>query len=373
MSIALFRPRYEVNECVEEIRKVLESGWSGLGPKCSEFEKQWCAFTGAANSHFVSSATAALHVAVRLLDLPKGTPVATTPLTFVSSNAAILYEGLVPVFCDCGKDLSLSFESVRRAVEEKGAKAVVWVHHGGNVSLDFYKMMEYAKNAGIKVVEDCAHASGASYKDGSRVGSRTDTVSCFSFHSVKNLPIFDGGFVCVPSKEADARARRLSWLGIDKSTYSRTTGGTNEVYKWAYDVPELGWKYNGNDVAASIGLVQLKYLDRDNAYRKAIAERYADRLKGTSVDFVEHQKGSSRHLVVARVADRDRVIAAMKANGMAPGVHYMPNYMFPVFAGFDRSLCETMDKDWKGIVSLPNHMCLSMADVDEVCKVVVNA
>ena len=180
MSIQLFKARYEVSECVEEIRKVLESGWSGQGPKCTEFEKNWSDLIGSEYAHFVSSATAALQIAMRLLDLPKGTPVATTPLTFVSSNAVILYEGCVPVFCDCGKDLSLKFESVVEAIEKKGAKAVMWVHYGGSVSEDFYKMMTYARMNSIKVIEDCAHASGAFYVDGTRVGSRKDTISCFS-------------------------------------------------------------------------------------------------------------------------------------------------------------------------------------------------
>lgn len=370
MSINLFKARYEVEECVDAIRKVLTSGWSGQGPKCAEFEAAWKDFTGASNAHFVSSATAALHVAVRLWDLPKGTKVATTPITFVSSNAVLLYEGLEPVFCDVGPDLSLSFESVKKAIESKGAKAVMWVHYGGSVSEDFYKLMTYARMNSIKVIEDCAHAAGASYKDGSRVGSRTDTVSCFSFHSVKNLPIMDGGMLCVPDKGLHERATRLSWLGIDKSTYARTAGEGNEVYKWSYDVPELGWKYNGNDIAASIGLVQLKYLDRDNAYRKMIYGRYVENLVIGKVGLVTHSEKSAHHLVVAMVQNREAVIAGMKANGIAPGVHYLPNYLFPVFSKFDHSDCTGVEEWSKDIVSLPNHLCMTMKDVDEVCRVV---
>jgi len=374
MGTQLFRPKYEVDECLTEIRKVLESGWSGQGPQCSEFEKQWCEFVGAKNAHFVSSATAALHIAMRLLDLPKGTLVATTPLTFVSSNAVILYENCVPVFCDCGDDLSMSFESVREAIEKKGAKAVMWVHYGGNVSEDFYKMMTYARINSIRVIEDCAHASGAFYKDGNRVGSRTDTLSAFSFHSVKNLPIMDGGMICAPTKEMDERARKLSWMGIDKSTYSRTTGASNEIYKWSYNVEELGWKYNGNDIAAAIGLVQLKYLDRDNAYRRVLYEQYVMRLLTTksAMMVVPHGDGSSHHLVVVVTEDRDKVIASLKANGIAPGVHYLPNYLFPVFGTFDHSLCENVEKVYGKIMSLPNHLVLSRKDVDEICRMLKN-
>ena len=370
MSVNLFRPKYEVGECVEEIRKVLESGWSGQGPRCVELEKQWKEMTGAKNAHFVSSATAALHLAVRLQGLTKGSVVATTPLTFVSTNSALLYEDLVPVFCDCNADLSLKFESVKEAIEKKSAMMVMWVHHGGNVSPDFYRLMDYVKEHGhVRVIEDCAHAAGAFYADGSRVGSRTDTMACFSFHSVKNLPIFDGGMLCCPDEKMDVRARRMSWMGIDKSTYTRTSGSSNEVYKWSYDVPELGWKYNGNDVAAAIGLVQLKYLDRDNAYRRLIYERYVDRLSSSHVArLIRHERGSSHHLVVVAVDNREQAIASLKANGVAPGVHYLPNYLFPLFQEFDRSLCVDVADMAENILSLPNHLCMSVRDVDEVCR-----
>lgn len=373
-TLQLFRAKYEVEECVKEIRSVLESGWSGLGPKCSEFEKQWNEFAEAKYSHFVSSATAALHVAVRLLDLPKGSAIATTPITFISTNAAIVYEGHIPLFCDVGDDLSLSFQSVKNAIEKKNAKAVIWVHYGGNVSDDFYELMAYVEdNPDILVIEDCAHAAGAFYKDGKRVGSREDTISCFSFHSVKNLPIFDGGMLCLMNEKQLERARRLSWLGIDKSTYARTESSGNEVYKWAYDVPELGWKYNGNDIAASIGLVQLKYLDRDNAYRRLISEWYAEMLIPTKTELLKHTKGSSHHIVAAYVDNRDGLIAILKANGVAPGVHYLPNYKFPVMAGYDHSECFSVEEAFKFVISLPNHLALTRKDIQRISEIVNNA
>jgi dTDP-4-amino-4,6-dideoxygalactose transaminase len=368
--IQLFQPKYDVESCLKSIRSVLESGWTGQGPKCSEFEKKWDEFTGRKcnQSIFVSSATAALHIAVRLLDLKSGDGVATTPLTFVSTNAAIVYEGLRPIFCDCGNDLSLSYESVRYAIEKKKAKAVIWVHYGGNVSSDFYKMMEYAKGKGIPVIEDCAHAAGAFYQNGDRVGSRVDTIAAFSFHSVKNMPIMDGGMLSVPDRGMENRARKLSWLGIDKSTYARTEGSINELYKWSYDVSELGWKYNGNDIAAAIGLVQLDQLDRDNAYRVWLYERYKERL-GEGM-LVEHENGSSHHLLVACVSDRDKMIGALKVNGVAPGVHYLPNYKFPVFSEYDHSLCKNIEEKSRHIISLPNHLGLSCSDVAEICLMV---
>jgi dTDP-4-amino-4,6-dideoxygalactose transaminase len=371
-SIQLFRPTYRVDECMEAIRGVLESGWTGTGPKCAEFESQWKKHIGCRNALFVSSATAALHIAVRLLDLPEGSKVATTPLTFVSTNAAILYEKLTPVFCDCGSDLSLKADSVIDAIEKDRVRAVIWVHYGGSVSEEFYKLMDYVSmHPEVKVIEDCAHASGAWYfheKNRGFVGSRTDTYACFSFHSVKCLPIFDGGILCVPDDKHAERARRLSWLGIDKSTYARTEGSGNELYKWSYDVPELGWKYNGNDIAASIGLVQLEVLNFDNAMREKNKKWYEEFLGREN--FMMHSCGSSHHLIVLLVNDREKVMSALKANGIAPGVHYLPNYRFPVFAGFDHSRCVEVEKLSEKILSLPNHVAMERQTIDRICKII---
>ena len=367
----LFQPTYNVEECLKEIRTTLESGWTGQGPKCEKLEKAWCEYADAKHTHFVSSCTAALHLAVELLNLPKDSLITTTPLTFVSTNAAILYSGHRPYFCDVGDDLSLNYESVMRAIDN-GAKAVIWVHYGGSVSLDFEKFLdERNKNfPHIGIIEDCAHAAGARYPiSGKMVGSLDSTYATFSMHSVKNLNIFDGGFLCCPKKDDDVRARRLSWMGIDKSTFARTNATINEVYKWSYDVPELGYKYNANDIAASIGLVQLKSLDRDNAYRKQIYEWYSEYLNPKIVKLVQHSKDSSHHLVVIKVPCRDKLISVLKANNVAPGVHYLPNYNFKPFIKFSRD-CGNVEVASKEIVSLPCHLQMTRKDVNYICEIV---
>ena len=369
--LQLFRPKYEVEEILSELRKVLESGWTGNGPRCAEFERKWCEKTGASNSLFVNSATAALHIALRLCDLPLGSKVATTGITFVSTNSVILYEGHVPVFCDINPEtLSLSWQSVIKAVED-GCHAVMWVHHSGQVSSDFYTFMDEVRkrNLSAKVIEDCAHAAGAFYRDGSRVGSRKDTYSCFSYQAVKNLPTADSGMICVPDSTQHLRAQKLSWMGIDKSTYERTNVSSNEMYKWQYSVPELGWKYNGNDIMASIALVQLKYLDRDNAYRKQLYEWYSSKL-GTRMT---HAKGSSHHLMVIKSDKRNAIMAALKSNQIAPGVHYQPNYEFPVFAPYVQGTCPNAEMVSSQILSLPNHLCMGKEDVDKICDIIRDA
>lgn len=372
----LFRPTYEVEECLESLRKVLSSGWTGPGPQCKQFEESWCQLTGAKYAHFLNSATAALHIAVRLLDLPKGSKILTTPLTFVSTNAAILYEHCEPVFVDVNKeDLSLDGADFAIKARQSRARAALWVHYGGQVSPHFQQAIGMLREGSLSLIEDCAHAGGAYYPDGSRVGSRADTISCFSFQAVKNLPTFDSGMICCPTFPMFDRAKKLAWLGIDKDTFTRTDSGQGEGYKWQYDVPELGWKYNGNDIAAAIANVQMNYLDRDNVQRRGIYTQYQRNLAGHSqIHLIAHSPQSAHHLIVIRVKNRNEVMGALKAKGIAPGVHYLPNYEFPVFQKFyQRGSCPNAEKIASEILSLPNHLQLTEADIDQVCETVICA
>lgn len=364
--IQLFRPKYEVEACLKGLREVLESGWTGTGPKCKELENEWSGFVGSP-SLFLNSATAGLHIALRCLNLPPGSKVATTPITFVSTNAVILYENLVPIFCDVNPiDMTISRSSLMQAIAD-GAKAVIWVHYAGNANMDFDSL-----NVNIPIIEDCAHAGGSFYFNGERVGSRRDTISVFSFQAVKNMPTFDGGMLCSHDSALMERARKLSWLGIDKNTFDRTSGSEDQLYKWKYNINELGWKYNGNDIAAAIGLAQLNVLDRDNAYRRQIYRWYRSNFLGTHVHLLHHNDGSSTHFCAVAVKNRDEVLAELRLNGIAPGVHYLPNYEFPVFKKFYVSgSCPSVEEMSKNILTLPTHLLLSKSDIDRISEIVL--
>ena len=292
----------------------------------------------------------------------------TTPLTFVSTNAVILYEKLRPVFADVDPDyLSLSPKSVlAKAIQYRynSMAAVLWVHYGGAVHPEFLKTAEKLKSWGIRVIEDCAHAAGSFYSDGSRVGSKN--ISCFSYHAVKNMPSFDGGAITLYNEKDYKRAKKLAWMGIDKDTYERTNSAINEIYKWKYDVPELGWKYNGNEISAIMALVALKYLDKDNAYRRQIYQWY----KKHDLDLALHSSNSAHHLAVAKVNNRDQVISTLKANNIAPGVHYTPNFEFEPFKKYYGGGCKNVENLADKIISLPNHLNLTKSDVDKVATII---
>jgi len=362
----LFKSYYRTEKIIEKIRDVLSIGWTAPGKYCKEFEARWNDFIGCKYSHFVNSCTGALHIALRLLDLPARAKVITTPITFVSTNAVILYEGCIPVFVDIDPDyMCLDIKKVLERVKKKDIGAVIWVHYGGMVHPKFIELSNKLESMGIPIIEDCAHAAGAFYSDDTRVGSKN--ISCFSYQAVKNMPSFDGGSIVVHTKENYDRVKRLAWLGISQNTFDRMQSESNEIYKWQYDVPELGWKYNGNEISAIMALVALEYLDRDNAYRRQI---YAWYNKGDFTLVSHHLWRSAHHLVVAKVDNRDQVVSALKANNIAPGVHYMPNFGFKPFEKFYKNDCQTAAKMAEQIISLPNHLFLTKKDIDRVVDII---
>jgi len=364
--IQLFVPTFRVEETLEEIRECLEKGWTGWGFKTVAFENAWKEYTGLPYAHFVNSATAGLHLAVRLLkehdDWKDGDEVISTPLTFVSTNHVILYEGLKPVFVDVDEYLCLSPESVLERITPR-TRAVIFVGLGGNMGR-LADIAQICSEKGLRLILDAAHMSGTRL-NGKHVGSEAD-VAVFSFHAVKNLPTADSGMICFRESELDTEARKWTWLGINKDTYSRTQ--ERSAYKWMYDVEYKGFKYHGNSIMAAIGLVALKYLDRDNAYRRQIAAWYDDFFAVESgIRTIPLASGceSSRHLYQVMVADRDEVVLALNAQHVYPGVHYRENTNYSMYA-YAHGTCPRAAEASDTIISLPMHLRLSYADVFRV-------
>jgi perosamine synthetase len=362
--IQLFRP-FVSEEAISAVAEVLRSGWIGLGPKTAQFEEAFAAYVGAKHAVALTSATAAIHLAVVAAGIGEGDEVLTTPLTFVSTNQAILYEGGTPVFVDVDEGtLNLDLNKAEALLSPR-TKAIIVVHYGGN-PIDEARLYAFAAAHGLVVIEDAAHACGATF-EGRRVGSFG--LTCFSFHAVKNLPLGDGGMITTDDELVYQRLQRLRWLGIDRSTFSRTAGG----YQWEYDVPELGYKYHMNDIAAAIGLEHLKSLDEWNERRRALVQLYREELSGLPSDvlrFVDHTPGavSANHLCVVRVANRDRVVDRLREREISVGVHYKPNHHYPMFSGARRGDLSCVERAYHEILSLPMHLLLSDDDVRTVAR-----
>ncbi len=364
--IQLFVPTFRIDECLSEIRECLEKGWTGLGFKTVQFEEAWKEYTALPHAHFLNSATAGLHLAVKLLKdaggWSEGDEIISTPLTFVSTNHAILYERLKPVFADVDEFLCLDPASVRERITPR-TRAVLFVGVGGN-SGRYDEVVRLCRERGLKLILDAAHMSGTRL-DGRHVGGEAD-VSVFSFQAVKNLPTADSGMVCFADAALDADARKLSWLGINKDTYSRTLGGG--TYKWHYDVEDVGFKYHGSSIMAALGLVSLRYVEQDNAYRRQLAAWYDEFLKDApGVDRVPIAPGCvpSRHLYQVMVDHRDEVMLALNAQQVFPGVHYRDNTLYRMYSD-GRGTCPRSMAASERIISLPMHMRLARRDVERV-------
>ena len=363
MRIPLFRPVIR-EEAIDAAAAVLRSGWLGLGPRTEAFEREFASYVGAPHCVGLDSGTSAVHLALRTLDLPPEADVITTALTFVSTNFAIKYVGGRPVFADIEPETgNIALGAVRELLSESTG-AIVLVHYGG-YPCDVDGFYELSRDAGVPIVEDCAHACGAVYR-GRRIGGHGN-LHAFSFNAVKNLPMGNGGAVTVRRPEDDMRLRRLRALGVDADVHKRMTG---EGYHWDYGVTEIGFRNHMNDLQAAIGLAQLRCLDEDNARRAAIAAFYRGRLAGVpgiSLLHYEDDRTSSYHLFCILAEDRDALVAKLRKSGVDIGVHYRRNDDFPIF---ERAELPNVDRFWRRVISLPMHVSLSDDEVGYVTDVI---
>ncbi|WP_027458964.1 DegT/DnrJ/EryC1/StrS family aminotransferase [Dechloromonas agitata] len=371
MAIQLFVPNFRVDECLAQIRECLEKGWTGLGFKTVEMENKWKEYTGLPYAHFLSSNTVGLHLALHMFKTEfgwaDGDEVISTSLTFVSSNHAIVYTNLQPVFADVDEYLCLSPEDIERKITPR-TRAVIFVGIGGNTGR-YEEVLKLCRDRGLILILDAAHMAGTRL-NGKHVGYDADC-TVFSFQAVKNLATADSGMICFTDEARDVRARKLAWLGINKDTYARTAA--QGAYKWMYDIEEVGYKYHGNSIMAGIGLVSLKYLDQDNAYRRQLAKWYRENLDGHEhIKVVPVASGceSSTHLIQIRVQNRDALMLALNEHQIYPGVHYRDNTEYCMYS-YAQGSCPNSAKASQEILSLPMHMGLTKADVDLVSELII--
>jgi dTDP-4-amino-4,6-dideoxygalactose transaminase len=368
MTIQLFVPTFDVEACLTEVRECLDKGWTGLGFKTERFEAAWKGYTGLPHAHFVNSATSGLHLALDVFmnerRWNRGDEVLTTPLTFVSTNHAILYAGLEPVFVDVDEHLCLDPDDLLGKITPH-TRAAIFVGLGGNTG-QFERVREICRQRGLVLLLDAAHMAGTRLH---RETPRAD-VSVYSFQAVKNLPTADSGMVCFAEEPLDAIARKKSWLGINQNTYKRASDGA--TYKWRYDVEYVGFKYHGNSIMAALGLAQLPRLDSDNERRRAIAARYeAGFSRNKRIELIPTPPGcvSARHLFQIAVDRRDEVLEFLAGRGINAGVHYRNNLDYPMFAAH-RATCPRASRQSERLLSLPLHLRLTDEDVERVIDAV---
>ena len=358
--IQVFKPWYDDEEILA-VAEVIKSGWVGLGPKTAQFEKEFAEFSAVKHCVGLNSCTAALDMALKLLDVNHGDEVIVPTMTFVSTAHAVAYNLATPIFADCDEHtLNIDIDDVARKISSR-TKAIIVVHYGGRpVDLDRLKRVA----GDIPIIEDCAHAAGSRYK-GVPVGG-IGRIGCFSFHAVKNLAMGEGGAITLNDTALAERAKRLRWLGIDKGTWDRTK--LDRSYWWEYNVNEIGLKSHLNDIASAIGLVQLRKLEAANARRREIVALYREGLRGVERVIMPPEDGgdfeSAWHLCEIKAQRRDDLSLYLRDRGINTGVHYKPIHLYRCYG--NRTMLPVSERIFPTLLTLPLYPALSNSEVEMI-------
>ncbi len=371
-----FSPPLIGEEEIAEVVDTLRSGWITTGPRTRRFEEDFAAFLGARGAVALNSCTAGLHTALVALGVGPGDEVIAPTMTFASTINVIEHVGARPVLVDVEPDtLNLNPARVAEAVGDR-TRALIAVHLGGHPA-DLDPLRALARDRGLFLIEDAAHALPARYR-GELIGAGDNPVS-FSFYATKNLTTAEGGML-TGDPEFLARARMLSRHGLDQDAWRRDEQGRN----WYYEVVQPGFKYNMTDIQAAIGLWQLRKLEGFQKRRREIVAVYDRAFAGLSAletprarPEVEH----AWHLYAIRLRpgalriDRDRFIEELRLRNIGTSVHFIPVHTHPFYREKYGWRPEDLPVAWNAyrrLVSLPLHPGLSDDDVTDVIQAVAD-
>lgn len=340
---------------IQAVVEVLRSDYLTTGPKVTEFEKRVADYVGARYAVAVNSGTAALHIACLAAGICKDDEVITTSITFAASSNCILYCGGTPVFADIDKDTyNIDPIEIEKKITDK-TKAIIPVHYTGQ-PCDMDEIHRIAKEHNLIVIEDAAHALGASYKD-KMVGSMSD-MTCFSFHPVKPITTGEGGMVVTNDESLYKRLMLFRSHGITRDIEQMTTdeGG------WYYQQLELGFNYRITDISCALGLSQMDKLDGFIARRTEIAKRYDEAFSGVDGIKIPRQMKDTKsgwhlYMIWVEPSRRKEIFDKLRNAGIGVNVHYIPVYKHPYYQrnGYAECVCKNAEEFYDGIISLPIH------------------
>jgi dTDP-4-amino-4,6-dideoxygalactose transaminase len=370
-------PLFDLDYGPEEeaaVLEVLRSKWLTMGDRTAAFEHEFAERIGGVEAVAVANCTAALHLAVKTMGVGPGDEVILPDLTFVATANAVLYEGATPVFADIvgAGDLTVDPSDVAAKVTPR-TKAVIVMHYAG-FPCDMDAIGAVAREHGFAVIEDAAHAPGASYA-GRPVGALGD-VACFSFFSNKNLSTGEGGMLTTADADVAARVCRLRSHAMTAQTVERHKG-----HAWGYDVVELGYNYRLTEIEAALGSVQLSKLEAANARRAKHVRHYRELLAGlpgVDVPFGEgyaaaRPRGtvSAHHIMSVLLpagADRLAIAKRLAERGIQTSVHYRPLHTFssPALAAARAEGLDKVEAVAGRLLTLPLYPTMTAADVELV-------
>jgi dTDP-4-amino-4,6-dideoxygalactose transaminase len=375
-------------EEISEVLDVLKSGWITTGPKVKLFEREFAEYIGCKHAIAVNSCTAALHLALEAIGIRERDEIITSPMTFAATSEVIRYFKASPVFVDIDSttmnlDVELLGNTVQKRCESgdgKRLKAIIPVHYAG-YPCDMDAIMALASRYDLRIIEDAAHAFPTSYKR-KMIGTLGD-ITCFSFYATKNITTGEGGMITTENEEYADRMRIMSLHGISKDAWKRYTAEGS----WYYEIVAPGYKYNLTDIAAGLGVAQLRKADAFLKRRMQIADRYHEafqELNELDLPLVhEGEEGTTHswHLYVIRLnlqrlqIDRNKFIDELRRKGIGTSVHFIPLHIHPYYRetyGYQSDDFPVAYETYKRIISLPIYARMTDDDVERVIESVTD-
>ncbi|RMH70470.1 MAG: DegT/DnrJ/EryC1/StrS family aminotransferase [Gemmatimonadetes bacterium] len=369
----------------DQIKESLESGWITTGPKTRQFEVEFATMVGAKHAVAVNSCTAAMHLALEAIGLQRGDEVITTPYTFAATAEVIRYFDARPVFVDVDPfTLNMDISQIEAQITSQ-TKAIMPVDIAG-LPVDYDPLLDLAQTHHLTVIEDAAHAFPTRYK-GKMIGSISD-MTCFSFYATKTITTGEGGMICTDNDEWANRCRIMALHGISKDAWKRYTAEGS----WYYEIVAPGYKYNLTDIAAGMGLAQLKKARQMHARRVAIAQRYNNAFQhypelqlpapACKSSCIPSDCGCQHawHLYLIRLnfdrlnIDRAGFVDALKQRNIGTSVHFIPLHIHPYYREryhFQPEDFPVAYQEYQRVISLPIYSKMSDSDVDDVIEAVV--
>ncbi|MBI3416140.1 MAG: DegT/DnrJ/EryC1/StrS family aminotransferase [Verrucomicrobia bacterium] len=383
LTIPFYKPSIGEDE-IAEVVDTLRKGWLTTGPKTKQFEREFSQYLKHTHSVAVNSATAALHLSLEAIGLKAGDAVLVPTMTFTATAEVVRYFNAHPILVDCRpEDFNLDVADAERklqAAKKRGENvvAIMPVHYGGQIG-DAAGVTELARKHNLIIIEDAAHCCPAFYRDNEASPWQTvgtsGHISCYSFYANKTITTGEGGMACTEREDFADRMRIMSLHGISRDAWKRFTAEGS----WYYEVIAPGFKYNLTDIAASLGIHQLRRADELHQKRTRLAELYNELLKDVAelvLPRVQPNRIHSWHLYVIRLkldkltTNRADFIVKLKEAGIGTSVHWMPLHMHPYYRekfGYQPADLPCAASIYPEIISLPLWPDLSESDVRHIC------
>jgi len=360
---------------IAEIAETIRSGWVTPGPKTHQFEAEFAAYVGAKHAVAVNSCTAAMHLALEAIGLQRGDEVITSPYTFAATAEVVRYFDARPVFVDVNADdLNIRPDLIEDAITER-TKAIIPVHIAG-LPADLDSIHQVARRHNLPVIEDAAHAFPTQYQ-GRMIGGLSE-FTCFSFYATKTITTGEGGMICTDNDHWAERCRMMALHGISKDAWKRYTADGS----WYYEIIAPGYKYNLTDIAAAMGLIQLRKAERMWQRRREIAQRYNAAFSALSQLQIPAEQSQSQHawhLYMLRLNleqlrfDRAQFFTELKRRNIGASVHFIPLHVHPYYRetyGYRPEDLPVAYREYQREISLPIYSKMSDGDVQDVIEAV---